>query len=63
MRTNSKSMIFNNANSGKSIAWTIVLIIFGIAALYGGVKWLSLLVPAAILVWYGARPIMQAGRN
>lgn len=52
-----------SANSKKSIGWTIVLIILGIMALYGGLKWLSLLIPAALLVWYTASPTLRTGRN
>ena len=52
-----------SANSKKSMAWTIILILLGMAALYGGEKWLALLIPAAILVWYGAGPALRSGRN
>ncbi len=50
-------------NSKKSMGWTVVLICLGMAALYGGSKWLSLLIPAALLVWYAARPMFRTGRN
>ena len=36
-----------SANSKKSMAWTSVLIVFGLLALFGGEKWLILLIPAA----------------
>ena len=52
-----------SANSKKSIGWTFVLILLGMAALYGGSKWLSLLIPAALLVWYTAKPRLRTGRN
>jgi hypothetical protein len=52
-----------SANSKKSIGWTIVLIILGMAALYGGTKWLSLLIPAALFVWFTAKPTLRTGRN
>lgn len=52
-----------SANTKKSMGWTIVLILLGMAALYGGSKWLSLLIPAALLVWYGAGPMLRSGRN
>ena len=52
-----------SANSKKSMGSTIVLILLGMAALYGGSKWLSLLIPAALLVWYTARPMIRTGRN
>ena len=50
-------------NSKKSMGWTVVLMIFGVAALYCGAKSLALLIPAAILVWYGAGPALRSGRN
>jgi hypothetical protein len=52
-----------SANSKKSMGWTIVLIILGMAALYGGSKWLSLLIPAALLVWFTADSTLRTGRN
>ncbi len=47
----------------KSMGWTVVLILLGMAAMYGGSKWLSVLIPAALLVWYTARPRFRTGRN
>jgi hypothetical protein len=47
----------------KSMAWAVVLIVMGMAALYGGSKWLSLLIPAAVLVWYTAKSGLRTGRN
>jgi hypothetical protein len=47
----------------KTTAWTILLILLGVAALFGGVKSLVLLIPAAMLVWYGAGPAPRRGRN
>lgn len=52
-----------SANSKKSIGWTIILIILGMAALYGGTKWLSLLIPGALFVWFTAKPTLRTGRN
>jgi hypothetical protein len=52
-----------SADSKKSIGWTVVLIFLGMAALYGGWKWLGLLIPAALLVWYNAKPRLGTGRN
>lgn len=52
-----------SAKYKKSLGSTILLIILGVAALIGGAKWLVLLVPAALLVWYGSRPILRGGRN
>jgi hypothetical protein len=50
-------------NSKKSMGWTIVLILLGIIALFGGVKWLIVLIPAAMLIWHGAAPMLGSGRN
>jgi hypothetical protein len=52
-----------SANSKKSMGWTVVLILLGMAALFGGSRWLSLLIPAALLVWYAARPMIRTGRD
>jgi len=52
-----------SANSKKSIGWSIVLMIFGLAAMYAGTGSLILLIPAATLVWYGAGPVLRGGRN
>jgi CDP-diglyceride synthetase len=35
-------------------ASTLILILLGLLALYAAAGWLMVLVPAAILVWYGA---------
>jgi hypothetical protein len=52
-----------SANSKKSMTWTFVLILLGMAALYGGSGWLTILIPAAVLVWYGAGSALRSGRN
>ncbi len=52
-----------SANSKKSMGWTVVLILLGMGALYGGSKWLALLIPAALFVWYAAKPRLRTGRN
>jgi hypothetical protein len=52
-----------SANSKKSMGWTAVLLLLGMGALYGGSKWLSLLIPAALLVWYAAGPMLRTGRD
>jgi hypothetical protein len=52
-----------SAEAGKSMGWTIVLVIFGVVALYCGPRSLALLVPAAALVWYGAAPLLNKSRN
>ena len=50
-------------NSKKSMGWTIVLILLGLVALFAGEKWLVLLIPAAMFVWYSAGSILRTGRN
>ena len=47
----------------KSLGWAIVLVIFGFIALASGAKSLFVLVPAAMLIWYGASPTLGNGRN
>jgi hypothetical protein len=38
----------------KGYGSTIVLMILGVLALYGDARWLLVLIPAAVLVWYAA---------
>ena len=45
------------------MTWTLALIVLGMAALYGGSKWLTILIPAALLIWFTARPRLRTGRN
>ena len=53
-----------SAQSKKSIAWAGVLIMFGLAALFAGTRVLVVLIPAALLIWYGiAQPLLQSDRN
>jgi hypothetical protein len=52
-----------SANSKKSLSSTLFLIVLGITALYGGTKTLPLLIPAALMVWFGVGPILRSGRN
>jgi hypothetical protein len=58
MSVNSKK-----SNLRQSIGWTILLILLGLAAFCMGTRWLALLIPAAMLVWYGAGPTLRSGRN
>jgi hypothetical protein len=61
---NFENVGFNmSVNSKKSMGWTAVLILLGLVALFGGEKWLVVLIPAAIFVWYGAGPIIRGSRN
>jgi hypothetical protein len=52
-----------SVNWKKSLGWSITLMLLGVIALFAGAKSLILLVPAAALVWYEARPGIRTGRN
>ena len=52
-----------SASYKKSVGWAVVLVLFGLLALIGGDMSLLILVPAALLVWYSARPLLGIGRN
>jgi len=52
-----------SVDAKKSTGATLAFILFGLAALFGGSAWLSLLIPAAILVWIGAGSAWRTGRN
>ena len=51
-----------SAESKKSMGSTILLMVLGVAALYGGPGWLAILIPAAMLVWYRVAPVLRNGR-
>jgi len=52
-----------SADSKKSMGWALVLIALGVVALIGGAKWLVLLIPAAMMIWFVAHPMLRSGRN
>lgn len=53
-----------SAEAKTNYASTVILIVLGLLALYAGAVWLMVLVPAAILVWYGAgRGTFKRSRN
>jgi hypothetical protein len=52
-----------SADLRKSTSATAIFVMLGIAALFGGAQWLTVLIPAAILVWYGAGSTRRTGRN
>jgi hypothetical protein len=53
-----------SAESKKGYGSTIVMMILGFLAVYGGARWLVILVPAAVLVWYAAtRQALGRSRN
>jgi hypothetical protein len=54
---------YMSVNFKKSMAWTVVLILFGLVALFEGAKWLVVLIPAALTVWYGVGQSLRSSRN
>jgi hypothetical protein len=50
-------------SSKKSVGWAFILVLLGLVAMFAGATSLIAIVPAAALVWYGARPAMRSGRN
>ncbi len=47
----------------KSIGLSLLLIVLGTTAMLVGLKSLIVLVPAAVFVWYEAKPALRSGRN
>jgi hypothetical protein len=56
-------VVLMSADLKKSTSATAIFVILGIAALFCGAQWLTVLIPAAILVWYGAGSTHRTGRN
>ncbi len=52
-----------NTPSNKSAAWALILIALGMLAVYGGARWLLVLIPAAAAVWYAATRTMFSRRR
>ena len=52
-----------SAEAKKGYGSTLALLLFGVLAFYLGSRWLVLLIPAAVLIWYSAGPILRSGRN
>ena len=50
-------------NTKKSMGATAVLVLLGMLVLIAGDKWLGIMIPAAILVWFAASPTLRSGRN
>jgi len=42
-----------NSEQKKSLAWTLALVLFLAVAIYNRFDWLGLMIPGAILIWYG----------
>jgi hypothetical protein len=51
------------AHAKNTLLCSMLLILLGVIAIFAGAKSLILLIPAAILVWYEAPPILRSGRN
>jgi hypothetical protein len=49
--------------SKKSMRWTIVLVLLGLLAFYGGARWLLVVIPLALMIWVMAGPAVRTGRN
>jgi len=50
--------------SNKSRGWALILIALGMLAVYGGARWLLVLIPTAAAVWYAAaRTTFSRRRN
>ena len=52
-----------SANSKKSFGRMLLLMLLGVISICGGTGWLALVVPAAMLIWYGAGSGLRSGRN
>ncbi|MGA7694435.1 MAG: hypothetical protein WCA76_05365 [Candidatus Sulfotelmatobacter sp.] len=51
-----------SADARKGYGSTLILMILGVLALYGGARWVGFLVPAAIIVWLAASTRWHARR-
>jgi|GEM_PF-2865070 hypothetical protein len=51
------------AHSKNTLLRSMLLMLLGLIALFLGTKSLVLLIPAAALLWYEARPPLHGGRN
>ncbi|HEY1678946.1 MAG TPA: hypothetical protein VGG04_14615 [Candidatus Sulfotelmatobacter sp.] len=52
-----------SANTRNSLSRTLLLVLLGFIATLAGVKSLVILVPAAMLVWFGDVRALRRGRN
>jgi hypothetical protein len=41
------------SQKAKSLAWTMALVIFVVVVIYDQADWMGLMIPSAILIWYG----------
>ena len=53
-----------SADIKKGYGSTILMMILGMLAVYGGAQWLIVLIPGALMVWYVAtRTMLKRSRN
>jgi hypothetical protein len=52
-----------SADAKRHYGSSLALLALGVIALYGGARWLLLVIPAAALAWYVAAPRLRSGRN
>jgi hypothetical protein len=51
-----------NTMSNESLCFTGAFLLLGVLAIYGGARWLGLLIPAAIILWLAAGARCHARR-
>jgi hypothetical protein len=52
-----------SVDAKKGYGSTLVLLVLGLLVLHFGANWLPVLIPVALLVWYGVPPALRGGRN
>jgi hypothetical protein len=52
-----------SADLKKSAGGSLILVLLGLAAFFGATVWLALLIPAALMVWFGTSSALRTGRN
>jgi hypothetical protein len=52
-----------SAQSKTSMTSTFILLFLGTVALCTGTRWLAILVPLAIILWFATCPRLRTGRN
>lgn len=63
MSLESKQSMAWGAVAWGALAWSAVLIVLGVVALYSGVRFLAILVPAAIFVYFGTAASIFRGHH
>jgi hypothetical protein len=52
-----------SAKAKRSYGSALALLLLSVLALYGGPRWLVVLIPVAVFLWYGASPTLRRSRN